>query len=496
MKTLPRQFLIILPRAILAAVLATFLGSHAFAQTTARVGTTVVGSVPTLAIGSLGGLTTTPGLASTLSPMNLAAPALMLQAPILAASPIATMPSASIRGSKSPVGGMKTKQSETTSALDLVREMSSPKASGLSGVFFDGSPERTAAREELYRISNGDPQSGDPRKASITTAQRTEYFRSQVFRDWVAAEKKAGRHVFWLKDLDKTQARGDIFTFFFKWRADNGMITEQQNEIIKTYLKTVSVVDKNLKAELAKADTNDSKANAALVIKLWRSKEAGGEGIGLLDFWREIYWPTQKGLTREEKLAQVNAFAPDFASRIYPGVKEENLALRRAGVDVVLVSNGDQELARAVTPHLGIKLENAVGSHLIYKMVKGKKVSTGVNHAYEIFDKEWNTKPQPGKSLSFHYWLNTNKWRWGWKNIDLNRVVVAGADGDSASSDGGMMTLLPPGSALGNFMVNTPSEPGRLKNFQALAEKYGWTKGEFITLIQDPAAPGAWTDKD
>jgi hypothetical protein len=165
-------------------------------------------------------------------------------------------------------------------------------------------------------------------------------------------------------------------------------------------------------------------------------------------------------------------------------------------VEVVVVSNGDQELARAVTPHLGIKFENAVGSHLLYKRVNGKRVSTGVNHAYEIFDKEWNSKPQPGKSLSFHYWLNTNKWRWGWKNIDLHRVVVAGADGDSASSDGGMMTLLPPGSALGNFMVDTPTEPGRLKKFQALAEKYGWTKGEFITLVQDPAAPGAWTDKD
>ncbi len=116
-------------------------------------------------------------------------------------------------------------------------------------------------------------------------------------------------------------------------------------------------------------------------------------------------------------------------------------------------------MARAVAPLLGIKIKNAVGSHLIYKTVDDKRVSTGVNHAYEIFDKEWNSKPQPGKALSFHYWLNANKSRWGWKNLDLGRVVVAGADGDSASSDGGMMTLLPPGSALGNSWWTRPRSP-------------------------------------
>ena len=68
-------------------------------------------------------------------------------------------------------------------------------------------------------------------------------------------------------------------------------------------------------------------------------------------------------------------------------------------------------MARSVAPLLGIKTRNVVGSHLIYK----DGVSVGDNHAYEIFDKEWATLPQPGKPLFFHYWLNSNKWRWGWK---------------------------------------------------------------------------------
>lgn len=349
------------------------------------------------------------------------------------------------------------------------------------------------AKSKLYGIAGSHPASGSARAARLTTAQRTAYFRSPEFRRWVASEKNAGRRVFWLKDLDKTQARGDIFTFFFKWRADNGKLTEEQNQIMKDYLKTVSLTDKSLRAELSRASSNDAKANAALVLKLWRSKEEGGEGIGLIDFWRGVYWPTQKGMTKKEKIAQVNAFSPHYASRVYPGVKEENLALRRAGVDVVIVSNGDQELAQGIEHLLGIKTRNVVGSHLIYKRKGRNMVSTGVNHAYEIFDKDWHSKPQPGKSLSFHYWLNASKWRWGWSDVELGKVVVAGVDGDSASSDGGMMTLLPPGAALGNFMIDTPREPGRLKKFQELAEKYGWTKGEFIALEQDPAFPGAWT---
>ncbi len=347
-----------------------------------------------------------------------------------------------------------------------------------------------AARRKLYGLAGGSLESANARLSRTTTPERTAFFQSREFRDWVVAERAGGRRVFWLKDLDKTQAAGDIFTFFFRWRAENGKITSAQNELMKSFLKNVKINDRGLQAELADVDQNNAAANARLVIKLWRSKEQGGEGISLLEFWQGVYWPTQKGLTKKEKREQVALFAPHYAAKIYAGVREENLALKKAGVDVVIVSNGDQELAGAVASLLGIKRRNVVGSTLIYE----KGFATGVNHSYEIFDKEWTSKPQPGKSLSFHYWVNANKWRWKWKDLDLGKIVVAGADGDSASSDGGMMTLLPPGSALGNFMIDTPREPGRIKKFHALAEKYGWTRGQFFTLVQDPAGPGDWDD--
>jgi hypothetical protein len=36
-------------------------------------------------------------------------------------------------------------------------------------------------------------------------------------------------------------------------------------------------------------------------------------------------------------------------------------------------------------------------------------------------------------------------------------------------------------------MVNTPGEPARIENFYKMANKYGWTKGEFITLNRQPS---------
>lgn len=261
---------------------------------------------------------------------------------------------------------------------------------------------------------------------------------------------------------------------------------------MKAFLKTLKFTDSVLAAGLARMEQNDAAANADLVIKLWRSKEQGGEGISLLEFWEKIYWPSQRGLTKQEKLAQVNEFAPHYASKIYPGVLQDNLALRKAGVEVVIVSNGDQELARAITPLLGIKPRNIVGSHLIYK----DGVATGVNHSYELFNKDWTTRPQPGKSLSFHYWLNANKWRWRWKALDLERIVIAGADGDSASSDGGIMMLLPRRASIGNFMVDTPHEPARLEKFRGVAEKYGWNRGQFFTLAHNRVSPEAWNDAE
>jgi hypothetical protein len=195
-------------------------------------------------------------------------------------------------------------------------------------------------------------------------------------------------------------------------------------------------------------------------------------------------------MTREEKEKQVREFAPHYAARIYPGVPEENRTLEEAGVHVVLVSNGDQELAIAVSNLLGIKPENVVGSHLIYGE-DGR--ATGVNHSYEVFDEDWETRPQPGKPLSFHYWAHVNRGRWGWKHLDDRKIVIAGRDGDSASADGGMMILLPP-PAIGNFMVDTPGEPTRIQKFHVLAAKYGWTRGQFFTLVQLPAPAGNYPD--
>jgi hypothetical protein len=186
-------------------------------------------------------------------------------------------------------------------------------------------------------------------------------------------------------------------------------------------------------------------------------------------------------------MRQVTEFAPLYAPRVYPGVAAENRALEDAGVHVVIVSNGDQELAMAVSPLLGIKPENVVGSNLIYGS-DGR--SEGVDHAYELFDKKWNDRPQPGKPLSFHFWVHTNRARWGWDHIDDQKIVIAGRDGDSASADGGMMILLPP-AEIGNFMIDTPGERDRITAFYKLAAKYGWTRGQFFTLKQKPSESGA-----
>ncbi len=51
-----------------------------------------------------------------------------------------------------------------------------------------------------------------------------------------------------------------------------------------------------------------------------------------------------------------------------------------------------------------------------------------------------------------------------------------------------------PGAAIGNFMIDTPHEPNRVLKFYDLARKYGWTPGQFFTLVQDPSGPSAWED--
>jgi hypothetical protein len=321
-----------------------------------------------------------------------------------------------------------------------------------------------------------------------------EFFRSAEFRAWVASEKAAGRQIFWLKDVDKTQGAGDVFTFFFKWRADNNKFSAHQLEVISQCLLNLEKgngLTRSLRSLVRSVGLMSKPASGVLapqaVIDSWLSRENGGEGLGMMDFWSAAYWPSQFGLTKEEKLAQVQAFAPTYAARIYPGVREENLLLEELGVNVVIVSNGDQELAIACAPFLGVKPENTVGSHLIYGP---DGLSTGVNHTYEVTGGDWHSKPQPGKPLSFHYWLHMNRDRFGWDSIDERKFVIAGRDGDSASTDGGMMMLMPQPAAIGNFMVNTPGEPNRIQQFYAVAKKYGWTRGQFITLNQLPSQLG------
>lgn len=359
------------------------------------------------------------------------------------------------------------------------------------------------AQNKLYSIAGGSIDSGNVRASRLTTAQRIEYFRSPEFSDWIAYEKACGREVFWLKDVDKTQGAGDIFTFFFKWRADNNKFTRPQLKVVADFLAAHKAESKNkgknegrkplfkratgwVGAVLCGAQSKAVDLSPHEVLRVWLSKEDGGAGIGMMDFWTNVYWPSQIGLSKAEKLAQVNAFAPLYTARAYPGVREENLLLESLGVNVVIVSNGDQELAIAVAHVLGVKPENVVGSHLKYD---SGGISTGVNHSYEVGGDEWHHKPQPGKSLSFHYWLHVNRARFGWKHIDERKFVIAGRDGDSAATDGGMMMYLQT-AAIGNFMVNTPGEPGRLEKFYQVASKYGWTKGQFITLDQSPSQNG------
>ncbi|MFA7341337.1 MAG: hypothetical protein WC028_31435 [Candidatus Obscuribacterales bacterium] len=372
-----------------------------------------------------------------------------------------------------------------------------------------------AAQDKLYSIAGGSIDSGNAKAARMTSQERLDYFRSEEFRHWVACERAAGRQVFWLKDVDKTQGAGDIFTFFFKWRADNGKFTVKQLAVIADYLeknrkqrenqgqpqiknqqaptswsaRMLAAIKKACQSFGQSKNSNNSEVSELgphEALRLWLNKEAGGDGIAMMDFWTNVYWPSQVGLSKAEKLAQVTAFAPLYANKAYPGVKEENELLESIGVTVVIVSNGDQELAIAVAPVLGVKPENVVGSHLIYDK---NGISTGVNHSYEVGGEEWHAKPQPGKPLSFHYWLHINRARFGWSRIDERKFVIAGRDGDSASTDGGMMILMHP-CAIGNFMINTPGEPARLEKFLAVASKYGWTVGQFITLDHSPSKTG------
>jgi hypothetical protein len=335
------------------------------------------------------------------------------------------------------------------------------------------------ARQKLYAIAGGRIDSSDVRKAELTVWDRIAFFHSREFRDWVAYELDHGRPVFWLKDVDKTQAAGDIFTFFYKWRTDNNAFSPRQLQTVQDELFEV--------LHALELDDSHLPLKPENVLNLWLSRDSGGPGITLLDLWLKFYWPSQIGFTKEEKMSQAQQFAPDYKARIYPGAKEDNEALTEAGVFVVANSNGDEELLIAAAPNLGIDPKNVVGSPLKYGP-DGR--STGENHTYESFAEEWADRPQPGKVTNFHYWLHKNRHRFGLaEDLSPEKFVIAGRDGDSASADGGMMIYLPP-AAIGNFMINTPGEPDRIAKFYALASKYGWGKGQYFTLHQSPSQLG------
>lgn len=341
-----------------------------------------------------------------------------------------------------------------------------------------------AARARLYETAGGAYIGGQAGVATLCTRQRIEFFRCPEFRSWVAAVRSSGTELFWQKDLDKTQASGDIFTKFFMWRAVNHKFSPGQLGVMEAYLTNHAseVVRSGIKGS---GEASHSDLLPETILRFWKEHESGREGLSLLDFWTDIYWPTQIGLTREEKLSQVAQFVPHYASSIFHGVAEENKVLEEAGIHVVVVSNGDQELAVGVAPLLGVKEENVVGSHLLYDE---NGLARGMNHSYDFLGgKEWEERPQPGKVLSFHYWLHINRNRFGWRQMHDDLFEIAGRDGDSASSDGGMM-ILHKRSLIGNFMVNTPGEPARLQKFRRCAAKYGFTAGQFFTLEQEAAA--------
>ena len=125
-------------------------------------------------------------------------------------------------------------------------------------------------RHKFYAIAGGSFDSGDVTLSRITTAQRIAYFRSWHFRLWVKLEKAAGRRVLWLKDVDKTQAAGDIFTFFFLWRIQNNAFSEEQIQSMRQWF------GKN--PQFAKPIPSDSALSPHDVLRFWEDKDAGLDG--------------------------------------------------------------------------------------------------------------------------------------------------------------------------------------------------------------------------
>lgn len=346
----------------------------------------------------------------------------------------------------------------------------SPQELGELKLRAEADRQLTIARDKFYEIANGGLHSNDVKAAQLSSDQLLQFVKGPEFRNWVASEKAAGNEVFWPTDVDKTMSSGDTFTYFFKWREDHHKFSPEQLQIISNAIKHLDPQAKSTTPEDA--------------LKLWQSKEKGGQGIGLLDFWNKIYWPSQKGMTMAEKVAETKDFSKTFSDKIYPLVPEINKAIEDAGAHVVILSNGDQEIAKAIAPEFGVKPENVIGATTL---VDPHGFLTGAPQNYEMFDKTWSQLPQPGKEMNFHNWLDANKQRFGWNQLDEGRVLLAGYNGDSAAADGGMMVFSKE-KGIADFMVDTPGEPSRIAQFYSLANQFGGTKGEFVTLHRQPSS--------
>lgn len=346
-----------------------------------------------------------------------------------------------------------------------------------------------SARADLWSLVDNNTASHRLDVPSLGVGERTSFFGSDVFKAWVESEHKIGNRVLWVTDLDKAMASGDTFVYFFDWRARHATFTDQQNQIMLEALTRTKVFDT---AKLYSLKSNSPQENAREILQLWsRHERVGAPGIDLATFWREIYWPTLIGLSPKEKAQMVAAFVQEYPPKIFPGVLKANATLRDSGVEVVIVTNGDEDLAKGVAPALGIDPRNVAGVETEYH---GER-ATGRGHFLEIFDAEWSRRPQPGKFIRLGCWAERDEQKA--RSIEGKAIVIAGFDGDSPGPDGGAMLFMRP--KLGYFMVDTPGshDQHRIKGFKDFVERYAhWHAERFIALTypepQHGPFPLAW----
>ena len=129
---------------------------------------------------------------------------------------------------------------------------------------------------------------------------------------------------------------------------------------MRSHIEALRSVCKESNSESEAGDAEFRTLLPGSVLHLWKQGVLGNEGLNLLDFWSGVYWPSQIGFTKEEKLRQVTEFAPHYEASIYPGVAEENRALEAAGVHVVIVStaitNSRSQLFRFLASSLRMSL--------------------------------------------------------------------------------------------------------------------------------------------